>query len=285
MLIKLKKNNFEISADSNGAELHSVNLNGTEYLWQSGDAWKRYAPILFPFICSPKNNEYSANGENYKMPGNHGFARDSQFELLESDETSAAFILKSSEETKKSYPYDFDFVVKYIIDDNRVTVQNKVVNTGNTEMYFYVGGHPAFNCPLDDGLAFDDYYVEFSNDETITQPTPNGDRTILSNAKRVDLARELFDFDVFMKDSPKSNAVTLKSDKSDKFVTVEYPMSNCIAIWSPTGDDNAKFVCLEPWTSVPVYADDEFFAIEEKPHAIKLSAGADYTYEYSIVVG
>ena len=54
MLYEIKNDKLSISADTFGAELHSIKLDGKEYLWQCGDAWKRYAPILFPFICSPK---------------------------------------------------------------------------------------------------------------------------------------------------------------------------------------------------------------------------------------
>ncbi len=285
MLVTLKKGNFEISADSFGAELHSVKLDGREYLWQCGDAWKRYAPILFPFICSPKDKKYLAGGREYTMPANHGFARDSRFELLSADESSVSFVLKASDETLKVYPYDFEFTVTYSIEEGKVTVGNRVVNKGKEDMYFYVGGHPAFNCPLDKGLEFEDYYVEYSNAETIVQPVPNGERTVVDGSSKLPLTRALFDFDVIMKDNPASNSVTLKSDKSDSFVRVDFSDSRCIAVWSPTGDDNAKFVCLEPWTSVPIYADDDYPDIENKPHAIKLGAGKAFDYCYSITVG
>ncbi len=283
MLYSVKNNRIEISADTAGAELHSIKSNGLEYLWQCGDSWKRYAPVLFPFICSPKDRKYSAKGKEYTMPGNHGFARDSEFQLYEQTEDSVAFILKSSSETLKVYPYDFEFIVKYTLQDNKVIVSNIVKNTGSDDMYFYVGGHPAFNCPLEDGLNFDDYYVEYEKNETILQPLPEGkSRVIIDKANKYNLTRELFDFDVIMKDKPVSKTVSLKSDKSSHSVTVEFPESECIAVWSPTGDDNAKFVCLEPWTTVPTYADDDDFALENKKHAIKLNAGKEYTYTYSI---
>ncbi|MFR5051309.1 MAG: hypothetical protein ACLTCP_08240 [Ruminococcus bicirculans (ex Wegman et al. 2014)] len=47
MLYEIKNDKLSISADTFGAELHSIKLDGKEYLWQCGDAWKRYAPILF----------------------------------------------------------------------------------------------------------------------------------------------------------------------------------------------------------------------------------------------
>ncbi|MGN1134402.1 MAG: aldose 1-epimerase family protein [Oscillospiraceae bacterium] len=283
MLYTVKNDRIEISSDTSGAELHSVKSNGLEYLWQCGPSWKRYAPILFPFICSPKDRKYSAKGKEYTMPGNHGFARDSEFELFEQAENSVAFILKSSDETLKVYPYEFEFVVKYTLEDNKVVVSNIVKNTGNDDMYFYVGGHPAFNCPLEEDLNFDDYYVEYEKNETIVQPLPDGkSRVIIDGTNKYNLSRELFDFDVIMKDKPVSKTVSLKSDKSKHSVTVEFPESECIAVWSPTGDNNAKFVCLEPWTTVPTYADDDDFALENKKHAIKLVSGKEYTYTYYI---
>jgi galactose mutarotase-like enzyme len=61
-------------------------------------------------------------------------------------------------------------------------------------------------------------------------------------------------------------------------------MSECIAVWSPTGDDEARFVCLEPWTSVPTNYDDDFEKLEDKPHAISLDPNEEYEYKYKIVL-
>lgn len=285
MLYTIKNDDLTVSADDFGAELHSIRKDDVEYLWQCGNSWKRYAPILFPFICSPTGKKYSAKGQEYTMPANHGFARDSKFEFIGQTDTSVSFVLRSTDETLKVYPYEFEFIVSYTLDENKITVSNLVKNTGDEDMYFYVGGHPAFNCPIESDLSFDDYYVEYEKNETIVQPLPDGEsRIIIDGENKYALSRELFDFDVIMKDKPESDKITLKSDKSDRSVTVEFPESDCIAVWSPTGDDNATFVCLEPWTSVPTYADDEDFAIEDKKHAIKLAAGSEYDYKYSIVI-
>lgn len=219
------------------------------------------------------------------MPSNHGFARDSEFELLEHTVDSLSFILKSNEQTLTVYPYKFEFIVTYTLDKNKVIVSNLVKNTDTDDMYFYVGGHPAFNCPIDKKLSFSDYYVQYEKNENIIQPLPDGNcRTILDNENKLPLSRKLFDFDVIMKDKPVSDKITLRTDKDNKSVTVEFPQSDCIAVWSPTGDENASFVCLEPWTSVPTYADDDVMNIENKKHAIRLSPGKESDYKYSIII-
>ncbi|MBR1763793.1 MAG: aldose 1-epimerase family protein [Ruminococcus sp.] len=286
MLITLKNDLLTVSADSAGAELHSLRFDGTEYLWQCGSAWKRYAPVLFPFICSPKDGLYRAEGREYKMPSNHGFARDMTFKAGEITESSMSFVLSSDESTRAVYPYDFEFTVAYELSGSSVRVINKTRNTGDKTMYFYVGGHPAFNCPLgtDSGTCFGDWYVKYERPETIVQDF-NGVRTIIDGTDTLPLSRALFDNDVIMKDAPESKSIELRSDKCSRFVRVDFPESRCIAVWSPAGNDEAAFVCLEPWTSVPVYADDEFPDLEKKPHAIALDPGCEHVYSYTITVG
>lgn len=280
MLYEIKNHKLAISADTFGAELHSVKLDGKEYLWQCGDAWKRYAPVLFPFICSPKDKTYKADGKEYHLKANHGFARDSEFEFAGSDDASVSFVLKDSEETLAQYPYHFELKVTYTVEGNRVIVKNSVKNTDSRDIYFYLGGHPAFICDIEGGKCV----VEYEKPETIIQPTPDGERTVLDDENILPLNRAQFDFDVIMKDKPNSKAVTLK--KSDGgYVKLSYPQSECIAVWTSTGDTRAQFICLEPWTSVPVYEDDAFEDIEKKPHAVKLEAGKTFDYSYTIEVG
>ncbi len=279
MLYTVKKDNIEFSADTAGAELHSLRLGGKEYLWQCGDAWKRYAPVLFPFVCSPEGRAYRADGKDYKMKANHGFARDLEFKFVRADDSSVEFLLTDSKETLAQYPYSFEFTVRYTSLENGVRVENIVKNTSDRAMYFYIGGHPAFNCPINEGESFEDYYIEYENNEHIVDQAGN---LLAENGNVLDVTRKLFDNDAIIIDQPNSKAVALKSRRSDSSVTVRYPQSDCIAVWSPTGDDRAAFVCLEPWTSVPVYADDEFADIEKKPHAISLDKDKVYSYAYTI---
>lgn len=282
MLYTIKNDRLEISADTFGAELHSVRFDGKEYLWQCGDAWKRWAPILFPFICSPKDRAYTAKGKAYKMKGNHGFARDMEFAFKGQSESSLSFVLTENEESLAQYPYKFSLEVRYTISGSCLRVENFVTNTGGEDMYFYLGAHPAFNCPLNDGDSFDDYYVEFDEDEHITQKIGGEEVVLVDSGRTLDMTRALFDNDSIPLEFPNSKAISLRSKKGGSYVRLEYPVSDCITVWSPTGDDRAAFVCLEPWTSVPTFYDDEFEAIEDKPHALKLAVGETYRYYYDI---
>lgn len=285
MKITIKSESATAVIDTHGAELVSLVKDDIEYLWQADPkVWNRHSPVLFPFICSVKDKTYTAGGKEYKMPWNHGFARDREFEVICRGEDNAVFSLGADEETKKCYPYEFELNISYRLVGNSLEVTYTAENNGDIDMYCYIGGHPGFNLPLDEGKKFDDYFVEYEEEEHISQPTPDGGkRVILDGERRMQLSHELFCYDVIMKDKPQSAAVTLRCEGGEHSVRLEFPSADCIAVWSPYRDD-ADFVCLEPWSSVPSYADDDFTAIEEKPHAVKIPPEGELAFTYNIII-
>lgn len=289
MQITISSENTSAVIDSFGAELHSLrDASGTEYLWQADPAvWKRHAPVLFPFICNTDSKKYTYEGQTYSL-ANHGFARDSEFELASSDSGSAEFLLKSNAETLKLYPFEFELRIRYTMAGNKLTVSYTVKNTDKKDMYFFIGGHPAFNVPMD-GESFDDYFVEYEKPETVIQEFKGKTAVIADNTAKVSLSHELFANDVFMKDAPNSSWIALVSEKTGRKIKLNYDPKGCIAVWSSYFEDKAvteqaKFVCLEPWSSVPVYCDKEE-DITKMSHAIKLAPEKEYVFEYSIEAG
>ena len=158
---------LKVTLKSSGAEMTSINYLGTEYLW-NGDKkyWGRHAPILFPIVGRLRDNKTQINGIEYEM-GQHGFARDCEFEVVSSDSTSVCYELKENEETLKKYPYCFRLFVSYEIQENAVKVTYRVANKDEKTMFFSIGGHPAFCWPLSDSEVFDDYEIKFSVDADI----------------------------------------------------------------------------------------------------------------------
>ena len=61
--------------------------------------------------------------------------------------------------TLEHYPFRFTFDINFRVKDNSVIITHIVKNTDNQDMYFSIGAHPAFNCPLNDGESFEDYFV------------------------------------------------------------------------------------------------------------------------------
>lgn len=255
-LIKNEKVQVEIL--SLGAQMCSIkSADGTEYLWQ-GDPkyWGDMAPNLFPYIARMTDKQYTFQGETYEMDI-HGFAKDTVFEVEQKAEDHIVFRITDTEETYRQYPFAFLFEVDYHLDGSKLVVTYNVQNKDEKVMYFGVGGHPGFNVPLEEGVAFEDYYLEFDTIEAakrvgfsedcfvtgIDEPFP------LEDGIRLPLRHNLFDDDaIIMTDMAKG--VRLASDKGNKAIHVTYPDMPYLGIWHMPKTD-APYVCIEPWTSLP----------------------------------
>jgi len=188
----------------------------------------------------------------------HGFAKNSTFAVVKHTEDTIVFVLKANAETKKMYPFDFEYFVEYALKGNTVQMKYTAKNTGENVMYSAFGGHPGFNVPLGGEGAFEDYYLEFACQTPAKKmlfdscyTTDNTEPFNLEDGKILRLTHDLFDDDaIFIKDM--CHSVTLKSDKTAKSVTVHYPDMQYLGFWHAPKSD-APYVCIEPWQSVPAY--------------------------------
>ncbi|MFI5134350.1 MAG: aldose 1-epimerase family protein, partial [Chitinophagales bacterium] len=192
---------LKIEVKTKGAELDSIfsKKNELEYLW-SGDPnfWGKKSPVLFPIVGTLKENKYFFDGKEYHL-SRHGFARDREFEMENHSGNEITFLLKSDEATREVYPFDFEFRITYSLQRNALHVTYDVRNTGEHEMFFSVGGHPAFKVPLAEGTSFNDYYLEFETEEKLHSHvlSPDGVFTgetqlVPMNGNKLQLTRDLF---------------------------------------------------------------------------------------------
>ena len=136
--------------------------SGVQLLWQGDKSiWSGQAPTLFPFIGRLKNSTYEAEGVQYTIT-NHGFAKLSEFSAVQESESAVVFSLSSSDETRKLYPYDFTFSVRYEADGDRLIKSHTMTNTSGKALYYEVGGHEGYNVALS-GEKMAECYIEFSD--------------------------------------------------------------------------------------------------------------------------
>lgn len=244
---------LKVAIGTKGAQLSSLRnkATGAEHMWQAdASVWPWHAPNLFPIVGQLQNDELVVDSEKYPMK-RHGFARQSEFIKLESNDASAGFSLPYCEKTLETYPYKFDFQVLYTLIENALRVTYKVINRDKKTIYFSVGGHPAFNVPFTTGESYEDYYVEFELSEKPDSHllTPeglfNGETAPVSiKNKKLYLTRELFAADALVFKNLKSRLVTIKSDKHEHSLSIEFPHFNYLGLWAKPGAD---FLCIEPW--------------------------------------
>lgn len=289
-LYELKNEQIAIAVDSHGAELKSLKklADNQEYMW-CGDAkfWGRTSPVLFPFVGGLKNKEYRFGGKAYPMT-QHGFARDMDFELVSQSTDEIWFTLKSNEETLAKYPFPFILSLGYRLEGSTVTVLWKVENPSEKQMYFSIGGHPAFNCPLTEGTKQTDYSVFFDDTDEIvsTRISEEGlatgcmDIYHLSDG-HLSLTGNLFDHDALVIEDHQTDTVSLCRKDGTPYLTVkmEAPL---FGIWSPPGK-NAPFVCIEPWYG---RCDDEYFDgdLTEREWGNELVPHETFEASYTITV-
>ncbi|HSM63566.1 MAG TPA: hypothetical protein VK833_06485, partial [Gillisia sp.] len=161
---RLENELLSVGIKSIGAELCSIanKLTGIEHIWQGDPAfWASHAPILFPIIGALKDDTYFFEGKEYHLP-KHGFFRNNEAVTLKRQEKDhLTFSLKYSENTLKVYPFKFEIEITFSLKGKSLDIKHQIFNLDTKEIYFSVGGHPAFNAPLFPGETYEDYYLEF----------------------------------------------------------------------------------------------------------------------------
>ena len=253
---KITDGTLTVTVNSKGAEVASAVRDGKEYMWNADPKfWGRTAPVLFPVVGSFKNKEYRYDGKTYKM-GQHGFARDMEFELVSHDGDSLVMSLKDNEETFKIYPFHFKLTISYSVYGGMLTVDWTVANEGIDEMYFSIGGHPAFMCPVGGDSLAKNYRIKLSKDgnplERLVTTPLTGEGTAADRHNEyelkdgmLDISTGLFADDALVVENAQADSVSLIDDKGYDYLTVDFK-TPLVGLWTPAGKD-APFVCIEPW--------------------------------------
>jgi galactose mutarotase-like enzyme len=291
MLYTLENKNLIITASTYGGELHSIRekIDNTEYLWNGDEKfWKYHAPVLFPIVGKVNDGKYKVEGKLFELP-QHGLARTREFVLAEKTEDSITFQLDYSNETLEVYPYKFTLKIKYTLLEDRVITSYTVINKDNKEIFFSIGAHPAFMCPIKSGETIEDYYFEFNKVENSSKMLLNKDGYLLyerveclEDSNIIPLSLDLFKNDALIFDDLKSNRISLKSKNHKKLLTMDFTGFPYMGLW--TKDTGAPFVCIEPWCGHADYYDfqGEF---KDKKGINKLEVGQVFNISYTVIIG
>lgn len=288
-LFQIGNDKITIQVDSMGAELKSLKKvnTGVEFMWDADPAfWKRTSPVLFPLVGGLKKGEYRHDGQSYPL-GQHGFARDMEFQLKSQTDRGVWFSLASDEETLKKYPYEFLLELGYELQESTVIVKWKVTNPSETDLYFSIGGHPAFCCPILEDTKQTDYKIRFDTEkEVISSVLKDG---LMSDKKAVyslengylQITEHLFDQDALVIENDQAHQVALVKPDNTPYLTVDFD-APLFGIWSPPRK-NAPFICIEPWYG-RCDAFDYAGTWEERQWGQHLKTGESFEASYRIHV-
>lgn len=290
-MIELKNEYLKVELHPKGAEIHRIigQQDGLNYMWRRDPIqWASSAPILFPIVGAVRHNQYHIGDNVYEMT-QHGFSRHNEYEVKQVSHTNVTLTLKSNEDIKKQYPYLFELNVTYTLEKNCLNCQIQVKNIDEQDIYFQVGGHPAFACPLYDNESSNDYYLEFSENETLSRKVIDVERKGMSRLtepffeqeKRFFVRQNLFDRDAIVFKNFKSENIALKSLNHNKSLVFHMSGFEHVGIWA--AKHVGGLIAIEPWVGHSDYVDfDGDF--KDKESIVSLKPNEEFNCSFAIEI-
>ena len=156
-------------------------------------------------------------------------------------------------------------------------------------MYFSIGAHPAFMCPLKEGEKQSDYSIYMDKEDGVEYYFINVESGLmLDDKKKLKLDQGchrlepvFFDESAYIIEDSQVQKISLLDPEKKPYITVNF-QAPLVGVWSPEGK-NAPFVCIEPWYG---RCDRQSFngTLEEREWGNKLAPGEVFECFYEIKV-
>lgn len=249
-MVVIRNGNLIAQFNELGAELKSLKQGETEYIWGGDEKfWSSSCPVLFPICSGLVDNTYYFGGKPYQLK-KHGFASDMEFAVESLSENEVTFLLTETAETLVSYPFKFELRIHYTLLSNGLTVEYRVTNKNDYDMYFSIGGHEGFDCP--EGIS--EYDVIFPKNETLSTALLNSNGalgyneiSVLENSNILPLDYKYFEDDALIFLNMKSDSLIVKNRNNGKAVRVTFKGFPYMLFWTKPG---APYICIEPWCGI-----------------------------------
>jgi len=281
---------LKVGINQKGAELASFvkKENQKEYMWQADPTfWGRHSCILFPIIGKLYKGKYYVKGKEYKL-GQHGFVRDRLFSITDQMTDKISCRYESTPEDKLLYPFAFAINMVYELVGDTLSITYEVENHAGETMTFALGGHPAFNCPLNVDEKRSDYILRFDKAETAESFILNAEgvfdgktQQVFSGNTDISITDDLFDKDALVFKRLNSSKVTLINGEQTPILAFDFTGFPYLGIWSK--NRQSPYVCIEPWHGI---ADNEFGQEDffEKEGNEYLNAGQTFSCTHKVTI-
>ena len=270
---------LKVTVTTWGGQVKSVirKCDGVEHVWQADpEVWGYHGPVLFPHCGKLVDGKLEAKGRIFES-AQHGFARLMEHEPVEHTQDVVVLELCANEETMGKFPYDFRLVSTFSLEGDTLHHTLTVENLDEDKMPFGIGYHPGYAVPFDDKHVATDYELRFSEMESplCLNCLPTGllqkDHYHLGmNITSIPVDEQLFANDSHCMASLKSQTLGIYEKGTGRGVVCDISQFPYTLIWSKPG--MPKFVCIEPWHSLPSFQDGSI-KWEEKAAAAILNPG------------
>lgn len=234
----IKSDVLQLTVTDEGGSMRSLIYlpTGEERLWQGGPAWASRDVVIFPVIGHA--GPYTVGGRTY-APRSHGVVRYSRLAVADIGDSFVQFRLEEDEQTLKTYPFGFVFMLRYELKGNSLKV-TYFVQSKEGVMPFCVGGHPGLKAPGGEAV------IEFSGGENAAEYPLGQDCSRTLSIKRLVANKALFRECGTLQIGGLSGNITAST--ADGFNYVFRADCPVWAFWSNC--EEGDYVCIEPWWGI-----------------------------------
>ena len=283
---------LSVTVNALGAELQSLYSKKTEleYLWQpGGETWPHSSLLLFPNPGRIAHDRIIVDGKVYPAMM-HGFASTLPFAVTEHTESKLTMALREDAYTRKYFPYAFRLMVEFSLEGERLVQTFRVVNRDDKPVYYCLGAHPGFYCPIGLGEPAEDYALVFDRPQNLnllhmqenTRLTTGEETPYLKGETTIPLGDHFFDNGPMLFGGMDAGAITLRSEKSGRFVEFGVEGFPNLCLWGvPT---QMSLIAIEPWIGTSDRVDTDH-VWEHKPGIQRVEVGKENTHRLTFRVG
>ena len=219
-----------------------------------------------------------------------GFANDMDFTPVEYTDSRILLELTPTDYTRRYYPYEFRFQVEFTLDGDKVLQHFHVINDDSKPVYYCLGAHPGFYCPIELGESGDDYALSFNRPQNLhhmelenhTRLLTGNYTTCLNNETDIPLDEHFFDNGPRLYCNMDAETITLRSNRSGRFMELGIAGFDNLCLWGAPG--KMSVICIEPWIGTSDRTDTDH-VWETKPGVRRVEVGASNSHLLTFRVG
>jgi galactose mutarotase-like enzyme len=191
-------------------------------------------PVLFPSPGKLQQDRWARGGLSGTL-GQHGFARNLPWEVVEQSASAAALRLTPTPATRANYPFEFQLDYRFSLTGAALRIEQRIHNPGPLPLPFGCGFHPYFHIPQAQKAG--------ARIETgATRAFDNVTKQEVALTGAIDLSAK--EVDLHLEDHGRADCTLALADGARIVVSGSPELSRWV-IWTLAGKE---FVCLEPWT-------------------------------------
>ena len=288
----LENENLTVRVCDVGAELTGLcsKKTGLEYMWQpGGETWPHSSLLLFPNAGRIAHDRILVDGKVYPAMM-HGFACNMLFTCAYQSDSRLVLELSADDYTRRYYPYEFCLQVEFVLEDDRLVQHIRVINRDEKPVYYCLGAHPGFYCPIGLNEKAEDYALVFDRPQNLNRMEMQENTRLLTgkeipylqNETAIPLGDHFFDNGPMLFGGMDAETITLRSEKSGRFVEMGIAGFTDLCLWGvPT---QMSIIAIEPWIGTTDRFDTDH-VWERKPGIQQVPVNGEKTHTLTFRVG